>query len=160
MALNLPTFQLLIYLHLNQTENNFVTNFDTNMNFAFRYFLLKMLWVSLWNPSQKGITFWYYHWYIYIWKESISTHNLFTDDQQLEKTVQLYLLRLLASRLPHLLTYKEQLVAVPSNPHKEIIWFDVTMDERFAMNVFNTTDHLIGQHKNRLNCESSGAKIE
>jgi hypothetical protein len=43
------------------------------------------------------------------------------------------------------------LIAMPSNAHQEVVRLDISMDETLAVNVLYTTDHLISQHKDRLN---------
>jgi len=56
--------------------------------------------------------------------------------------------------------YYEHLVAMTSNPHQEVIRFDVSVDEVFVVNVFDAADHLIREHQNCLHREPSGAEVE
>jgi len=49
---------------------------------------------------------------------------------------------------------------MPAYSHKEVIGFDISVYEALAVNVFYTANHLVRQHKNRFNCEPSGAEIE
>ena len=54
----------------------------------------------------------------------------------------------------------EQLVAVAPNPHQEIVWFDVPMDEVLVVHVLDPPDHLVGQHEDGLHGEPPGAEVE
>ena len=47
-----------------------------------------------------------------------------------------------------------------ANSHKEVVGFDVSVDEVLVMNEFNATYHLVGQHQHRFHGEPSGAEIE
>lgn len=55
---------------------------------------------------------------------------------------------------------QEQFIAVPADAHQEIVGFDVSVNERFAMHVFDSADHLIGQHENGFDGEATRTKIE
>jgi len=47
-----------------------------------------------------------------------------------------------------------------SNAHVEVIWFDISMNEAFGMDVLNPSNHLISKHQNSLDSESLRAKVE
>lgn len=47
-----------------------------------------------------------------------------------------------------------------SDSHKEIVWFDIPVNEGLAMNVLDTADHLIGQHKDCFDGETSRTEVE
>lgn len=52
------------------------------------------------------------------------------------------------------------LISTLTNSHQEVIGFDVTMDERFGVDIFDAGDQLIGQEKNGLQRKFAVAKIE
>ena len=54
----------------------------------------------------------------------------------------------------------EQLVAVAPNPHQEIVWFDVPMDEVLVVDVLDPPNHLVSQHEDGLHGESPRAEVE
>lgn len=56
--------------------------------------------------------------------------------------------------------YQEQLVAVSSNSHEEVVWLDVAMDEVLVVNILNSANHLVGQHQDSLHGEPPGAEVE
>ena len=45
---------------------------------------------------------------------------------------------------------QEELVAVTSNSHQEVVWLYVTMDEVLHMDVLDASYHLVSQHENSL----------
>lgn len=55
---------------------------------------------------------------------------------------------------------QEELVAVPSDAHEEVVGFDVSMDERFAVDELDAADHLVGEHQHRLDREPAVAEVE
>ena len=55
---------------------------------------------------------------------------------------------------------KEEFVAVSSNPHQEIIRFDISVNKVLVVYELNASDHLVGQHQHRFHGESSGTKVE
>lgn len=55
---------------------------------------------------------------------------------------------------------EEQFVAVPADTHQEVIRLNISVDERLAVDVFDSADHLIGQHENGFDGEASRAEIE
>jgi hypothetical protein len=52
------------------------------------------------------------------------------------------------------------LVSTLSNPHQEVIRLDITVDERFGVDVLDSGDELIGQQQNSLERELSVAEVE
>ena len=50
---------------------------------------------------------------------------------------------------------QEQLVAVPPDPHQEVVWLDVAMDEVFVVHILHPPNHLVCQHQDSLHSESS-----
>ena len=54
----------------------------------------------------------------------------------------------------------KQLVTMAPNPHQEIVWFDVPMDEVLVVHVLDPPDHLVGQHEDGLHGEPPGAEVE
>lgn len=52
------------------------------------------------------------------------------------------------------------LVSTLANAHQEVIRFDVTVDKRLGMDVFNARDELVGQQQDRLEGEFAIAKVE
>ena len=68
------------------------------------------------------------------------------------------------SRVPELLRQtkvnQEEFVAMTSDSHQEVVGFYVAVDERLAMDVFDTADHLIGQHQNGFDRETAGTEVE
>lgn len=52
------------------------------------------------------------------------------------------------------------LISTLSNAHEEVIGFDITMDERFGVNVLDTRDELIGKEEHRLERELPVAEVE
>ena len=55
---------------------------------------------------------------------------------------------------------QEQLVAVPANPHQEVVWFDVAVDEILVVHIFHPPNHLVCQHKDGLHGKSPGAEVK
>ena len=56
--------------------------------------------------------------------------------------------------------YQEQLVAVPPNPHQEVVRLDVAVDEVLVVDVLDPPNHLVGQHEDGLHGEPPGAEVE
>ena len=56
--------------------------------------------------------------------------------------------------------YQEELVAVPPNPHQEVVWLDVAVDEVLVVDILDPPDHLVGQHEDGLHGEPPGAEVE
>ena len=54
----------------------------------------------------------------------------------------------------------KQLVTMAPNPHEEVVWFDVPMDEVLVVHVLDPPDHLVGQHEDGLHGEPPGAEVE
>ena len=54
----------------------------------------------------------------------------------------------------------EQLVTMAPNPHQEVVWFDVPMDEILVVDVLDPPNHLVSQHEDGLHGEPPGAEIE
>jgi hypothetical protein len=52
------------------------------------------------------------------------------------------------------------LVATLANAHEEVVWLDVTVDERLGVDVLDAGDELIGKKKNCLQGELAVAKVE
>lgn len=52
------------------------------------------------------------------------------------------------------------LVSPLADPHQEVIWFDVAMDEGFRVDVLDSGDELIGEEQHRLQRELSVAEVE
>jgi hypothetical protein len=52
------------------------------------------------------------------------------------------------------------LVAVFSDPHQEVVWLDILMDEVLQMNVLHPIDHLLNQHEDGLQGKPTGAEVE
>ena len=44
--------------------------------------------------------------------------------------------------------------------HQKVLRFDISMDDVLGMDVFETTNELVGQHQNRLKGELAAAKVE
>ena len=44
--------------------------------------------------------------------------------------------------------------------HEEVVGFDIAMNEVFRVDIFDSTNHLIGQHQNRLHSETARAEIK
>jgi len=51
-------------------------------------------------------------------------------------------------------------ITVSSDPHEEIVRFNIAMDEILGMNVLHPSNHLIRQHQNRLDGKSARTKVE
>ena len=47
-----------------------------------------------------------------------------------------------------------------SDPHEKIVGLNIPMNEILGMNVLDTTNHLIGEHENCFDCESTRAEVE
>ena len=56
--------------------------------------------------------------------------------------------------------YQEELVAVPSDAHQEVVRLDVAVDEVLVVHVLDPPDHLVGQHEDGLHGEPPGAEVE
>ena len=56
--------------------------------------------------------------------------------------------------------YQKELVAVPPNPHQEIVWLDVAVDEILVVHILHPPDHLVRQHEDGLHGKSPGAEVE
>ena len=56
--------------------------------------------------------------------------------------------------------YQEQLVAVPPDPHQEVVGLDVAVDEVLVVDILDPPDHLVGQHEDRLHGKPPGAEVE
>ena len=56
--------------------------------------------------------------------------------------------------------YQEELVAVPPDPHQEVVGLDVPVDEVLVVDILDPPDHLVGQHEDGLHGESPGAEVE
>jgi hypothetical protein len=52
------------------------------------------------------------------------------------------------------------LVASLANAHEEVVWLDITVDERLGVDVFDARDELIGKQKNRLQGKLAVAEVE
>ena len=52
------------------------------------------------------------------------------------------------------------LISTLPNSHQEIVWLDITMNERFGVNVLDTGNELIGEQKHCLEGEFAVAKVE
>lgn len=52
------------------------------------------------------------------------------------------------------------LVTMATNAHKEVVGFDVSMDEVLFVDVFNATNHLIGQHQHGFHGKATATKVE
>jgi len=52
------------------------------------------------------------------------------------------------------------LVTALTNAHEEVVRFDITVDERFGMDVLNSGNELIGKEKNSLQGKLAVAKVE
>src|SRR3954468_17904155 len=52
------------------------------------------------------------------------------------------------------------LVTTFANTHQEVVWLDITVDERLSVNVLDTGDELIGEKKDGLQRELAVAEIE
>lgn len=55
---------------------------------------------------------------------------------------------------------EKHFVAVAANAHQEVVGLDVTMNEVLVVHELNATDHLIGEHENRLHGEATRAEVE
>jgi len=55
---------------------------------------------------------------------------------------------------------EEQLVTVTADSHEEVVWFNVSVDEVFIMDILDSADHLICKHEDSLHGKSSGAEVE
>lgn len=42
-----------------------------------------------------------------------------------------------------------------TDAHEEVVGLDVTMDERLAVDVLDTADHLVGEHQHRFDREAA-----
>ena len=56
--------------------------------------------------------------------------------------------------------YQEELVAVPSDAHEEVVRLDVAVDEVLVVHVLDPPDHLVRQHEHGLHGEPPGAEVE
>ena len=56
--------------------------------------------------------------------------------------------------------YQEELVAVPSDAHQEVVRLDVAVDEVLVVHVLDPPDHLVRQHEDGLHGEPPGAEVE
>ena len=56
--------------------------------------------------------------------------------------------------------YQKELVAVPPNPHQEVVGLDVTVDEVLVVDILDPPNHLVGQHEDGLHGEPPGAEVE
>ena len=52
------------------------------------------------------------------------------------------------------------LVATLADAHEEVVWLDVTVDERLRVDVLNTGNELIGEQKNGLQRELAVAEVK
>ena len=52
------------------------------------------------------------------------------------------------------------LVAAFTNTHQEVVWFDITMDEGFGVDVLDARDKLVGKKQDSLQGEFAVAEIE
>lgn len=52
------------------------------------------------------------------------------------------------------------LIPTLSDAHEEIVRFDVTVDERFGVDVLDARDELVGQEQDRLQREFTVAEVE
>jgi len=55
---------------------------------------------------------------------------------------------------------EEQLVTVTADSHEEVVWFNVSVDEVFVVDILDSADHLICKHEDSLHGESSRAEVE
>jgi len=55
---------------------------------------------------------------------------------------------------------QEELIAVPTNAHEEVVRLNVAMDEALQMDVLQATDHLVDQHQHCLDGEVARAEVE
>uniref|UniRef100_A0A182UE34 Uncharacterized protein n=1 Tax=Anopheles melas TaxID=34690 RepID=A0A182UE34_9DIPT len=55
---------------------------------------------------------------------------------------------------------QEQLVAVPPDPHQEVVRLDVPVDEVLHVQILQPADHLVDQHQHGLDCEVPAAEVE
>ena len=56
--------------------------------------------------------------------------------------------------------YQEELVAVPSDAHQEVVRLDVAVDEVLVVDILDPPNHLVGQHEDGLHGEPPGAEVE
>ena len=54
----------------------------------------------------------------------------------------------------------DTLVATLAESHKEIVRFDVAMDEIPWVDILNATDHRVGEKQHRLDTEFARAKVK
>ena len=47
-----------------------------------------------------------------------------------------------------------------SDPHEEIVRFDISVNEILVVYELDATDHLVGQHKHRFHGEPPGTEVE
>ncbi len=52
------------------------------------------------------------------------------------------------------------LVAALADAHQEVIWLDITMNERLGMDVLDARDELVGKKEHRLKGEFAVAEVE
>lgn len=55
---------------------------------------------------------------------------------------------------------RNYLVTMATNTHEEVVGFDIAVNEIFGVNIFNATNHLIGQHQDSLHGETTRTEIE
>jgi hypothetical protein len=51
-------------------------------------------------------------------------------------------------------------ISKPASSHQEVLWLDISMDERFVVDVFDARDQLIDKQEDCLYEEFSVAKVE
>ena len=54
----------------------------------------------------------------------------------------------------------KQLVTMAPDPHQEVVWFDVPMDEILVVDVLDPPNHLVCQHEDGLHGKSPRAEVE